>query len=101
MSENTLLLCTIAETWIRRLEKNDAKSKSLMQSQSQFLDLTENKQTRECVSCGEEDTEVILLEYQLILLNKLRVKQNNAEKCTHAVSFCQLSICTLLLVGHL
>lgn len=63
MSENTLLLCTIAETWMRRSEKNDANSKSQMQSQ--FIDLTENEQTQECVSYGEEDTKVTLLEYQI------------------------------------
>lgn len=36
---------------------------SQIQSQSQFIDLTENEQTQERVNYGEEDIEIILLEY--------------------------------------
>lgn len=49
----------------KKVRKNDANSKSQMQSQSQFIDLTENEQTQECVSYGEEDTKVTLLEQQI------------------------------------
>lgn len=55
----------------KKVRKNDANSKSQMQSQSQFIDLTENEQTQECVSYGEEDTKVTLLEHQI----KTKAKQ--------------------------
>lgn len=56
----------------KEVRKNDANSESQMQSQSQFIDLTENEQTKQRVSYGEEDTKVTLLEHQI---------KSKAEQC--------------------
>lgn len=49
----------------KKVTKNDANSKSQMQSQSQFIDLTEKEQTQQYMSYGEEDTKATLLEHQI------------------------------------
>lgn len=61
----------------KKVRKNDANSNSEMQSQSQFINLTENEQTQECVSYGEEDTEIILVEHH---------SKSKAEQCREMCS---------------